>query len=107
MKKYIWLIALPILVCCKSKKVSLSGDDKVNADDFIGSFATAKLPYQITDSVFSKEEGDSSLISYKVFTQFVADTVITKHYPKGVEPDLYPIAKLNAEKKKLIYSAKL
>src|ERR1035438_5845649 len=99
MKKYLWLIILPVLLCCKGKKVSLAGNDKVDANDFIGSFETVKLPYQITDSIFSKEEGESSLISYKVFTQFVTDTVITKHYPKGVEPDLYPIAKLNAEKK--------
>lgn len=99
MKKYIWLIALPVFLCCKSKKVSLAGNDKVDADDFIRSFETAKLPYQVTDSVFSKEEDDSSLISYKIFTQFIADTVITKHYPKGVKPDLYPVAKLSAEKK--------
>jgi len=94
-----WLIALPVLLCCKSKKVSLAGNDKVDADDFINSFETVKAPYQVTDSIFLRDENDSSLIGYKVFTQFVADTVITKHYPKGIKPDLYPVAKLAAEKK--------
>lgn len=99
MKKYMWLIILPVLVCCKSKKISLSGSDKVDTDDFIGAFETVKPPYRITDSIFSKEESDSSLIAYQIFTQFVADTVLSKHFPKGVKPDLYPVAKVTTEKK--------
>ena len=98
MKKYLWLIILPVLLCCKSKKLSLAGNDKVDADDFIGSFETVKLPYQVTDSIFLQEADDSSMISYKIFTQFVADTVITKHFAKGVNPDLYPVAKVKTEK---------
>jgi len=100
-----WLIILPVLVCCKSKKISLSGSDKVDTDDFIGAFEKVKPPYRITDSIFSKEESDSSLIAYQIFTQFVADTVLSKHFPKGVKPDLYPVAKVTTEKKEAICSA--
>lgn len=89
----------PVLFCCKSKKVSLTGNNKVDADDFIGSFETMKLPYQVTDSLFLKEKDDSSIISYRIFVQFVTDTVITKHFPKGVKPDLYPVGKIITEKK--------
>jgi hypothetical protein len=99
MKKYMWLIVIPFFLCCKGRKLSLSGNDKVGIDDFIGSFETVKTPYQITDSVFMKDENDSSLISYPIFTQFVADTVIRKHFPKGVKPDLYPVAKIKTDKK--------
>ncbi len=87
------------LVCCKSKKVSLSGNEKVSTEDFMESFVTVKTPFQISDTIFDKEESDSGLISYNVLTQFVSDTVITKHYPKGIEPDLYPVAKIVTEKK--------
>jgi hypothetical protein len=100
MKKYTGLLFLTaILICCKGKKVSLSGDEKVDANDFMESFELVKTPYQINDSIFDEKETDSSLISYKIFTQFVPDTVITKHYPKGIKPKLYPLTKIRDEKK--------
>ncbi len=99
MKKYLWLALLFVFPYCKNKKLSLAGKDKVDVVDFIGSFESVKLPYQVTDSIFLKDVNDSSMISYKIFTQFVADTVITKHFPKGVKPELYPVAKVKTEKK--------
>jgi hypothetical protein len=100
MKKYVLLIALPAtFFCCRGKKVSLSGNESVTANEFIESFETVKAPYEIGDSIFDKEENDSSLIGYKIFTQFVPDTVITRHYPKGTKPDLYPVAKIRNGKK--------
>lgn len=100
MKKLVGLMLMTaFLICCKNKKVSLSGTEKVDADDFFGSFTTVKTPFQVSDSIFDKEENDSSLISYPVFIQFVTDTVITKHYPKGTKPDLYPLAKIKTDKK--------
>ncbi len=99
MKKYAWLMVLVVFLCCKSKKLSLAGNDKVDAADFIGSFETVKAPYQVSDSIFSMDENDSALISYRVFTQFVADTVVARHFPKGTKPDFYPVAKVQTEKK--------
>ncbi|MBS1974710.1 MAG: hypothetical protein JST13_10185 [Bacteroidetes bacterium] len=77
----------------------MSGDKTVNADDFMESFEEVRAPYQVSDSIFGNQENDSNLISYKIFTQFVPDTVITKHYPKGIKPKLYALTKLKADKK--------
>ncbi|MBS1665921.1 MAG: hypothetical protein JST58_00945 [Bacteroidetes bacterium] len=100
MKKCCWLMVLMLLLLgCKGRKISMSGSDKVNADDFVEAFETVKLPYLVSDSVFSKKFNDSSLISYSVFTQFIPDTVISKHFPKGEKPDIYPLARISTEKK--------
>jgi hypothetical protein len=88
-----------VLICCKSKKKSLSGNEEVSMDDFMESFETVKTPYTITDSIFMKDDNDSSVIGYEVFTKFVPDSVITKHFSKEDKPDLFPVVKLKTEKK--------
>ncbi|HVM89684.1 MAG TPA: hypothetical protein VMT76_15955 [Puia sp.] len=98
-KNMLLILLLPGLLCCRSKKVSLSGNEKVDIGDFMESFETVKTPYLITDSVFDSGENDSSLVSYKIFTQFVPDTVITRHYPKGVKPHLYALTKIRDDKR--------
>ena len=100
MNKICWLgILCATFVCCKSKRISLAGDEKVDANDFVGSFETARLPYAVTDSIFLQDDNDSLLISYDVFTQFVPDTVISRHFARWTEPDLYPVARVRGEKK--------
>jgi hypothetical protein len=93
------LIMAGLLFGCKHKKVSLAGNSKVDLEDFTGSFDDVKLPYTITDSTFNRDEPDSTLISYKVFTQFVPDTVLGRYFGKGVSPDIYPLGKVKAGKK--------
>jgi len=89
------LLALAVLAGCKhKKKPSLSGDELVEVGDFIEFFQPVSLPYQFTDSVFRKKEKDSSLISYKVFTQFVPDSVLSKVFGKGVKPGIYPLGRV-------------
>ncbi len=84
------LLALVMLTGCKQKKKpSLSGDDPVEVSDFIGFFQPVKLPYQVHDSIFSKKDKDSLLISHKIFKQFVPDSVLAKVYGKGVKPKIY------------------
>lgn len=68
-------------------------------DDFMESFETVKTPCTITDSIFMKDDNDSSLIGYEVFTKFIPDSVISKHFSKEDKPDLFPVAKVKAEKK--------
>lgn len=97
----ILLLVLAILTGCKHKKQhSLSGDEPIEISDFIGFFQPVQLSYQVTDSVFSKKEKDSLLISYKIFTQFVPDSILSKMFGKGIKPEIYPLGKVrvpNAE----------
>lgn len=80
---------------CKSKKkASLSGEDPVDVSDFISFFEPVQLPYQYADSSLKKKDKDSLLISYKVFTQFVPDSILAKVYGKGIKPKIYSLGKI-------------
>jgi len=97
----VWAMALVALAGCKEKKkISLSGDDPVEVADFIAFFQSLPLPFQYADSSLqkTKKENDSLLISYKVFTQFVPDSIIHKLYGKGAKPKLYVIGKAEVPK---------
>jgi hypothetical protein len=93
------IILAGILAGCKGrKKASLAGDDPVDISDFIAFFQPRQLPYQFTDSILSKKEKDSLLISYKVFTQFVPDSILSKVFGKGIKPKIYPFGKVSSER---------
>lgn len=96
----LWLvIVLEVITGCKHKKVSLSGEDPVTPSDFIESFEKVSLPFQVADTVLERKENDSLLISYKIFTQFVPDSVVTKVFGKNVKPKFYPLGRVVNEKK--------
>ena len=100
MNKYLFLlICAGLLVACKHKKVPLSDAAKVELNEFIDFFPEVRLPYQTGDSVFNQEDPDSLLISYKVFTKFIPDTVLTRHFPKGSLPRMYPLGRVRDDKK--------
>ncbi len=83
-----------LLTACKSKKTPvLSGDEPVAISDFIDFFPALTLGYQAGDTLLDKKEKDSLLISYKIFTQFVPDTVLTKVFGKGNKPKIWAIGK--------------
>jgi hypothetical protein len=84
--------------CKHKKKPSLSGDEPVEVTDFIGFFSPLAVPYQVADTSLQKKDKDSLLISYKVFTQFVPDSVIGKVYGKGVKPKIYSLGKVEVPK---------
>ncbi len=89
------LLALLVLDGCKGKKKpSLSGDEPVEISDFIEFFPKPSLPFQLTDSVWKKKDKDSLLISYKVFTQFVPDTLLQKIFGKTTKPRIFPLGKV-------------
>jgi hypothetical protein len=94
-KKYMFLVlALAVLTGCRGKKkVLLSGEEPVEAADFIGFFQPVNLSFQLADSSLQKKDKDSLLISYKVFTQFVPDSLLSKVFGKGVKPKMYPLGK--------------
>ncbi|MBK6938111.1 MAG: hypothetical protein IPH18_15445 [Chitinophagaceae bacterium] len=90
----LWLLpaVLMISACGKKKKVSLSGDEKIEISDFIAFFQKEVPPFQVADSIFKKKDKDSLLISSKVFSQFVPDSVLTKVFGKGVKPKIFAVA---------------
>lgn len=97
-KLLILLTAVVLMVGCKSKKKpSLSGEEPVEVSDFIEFFQSVKLPYQVSDTAFQKKEKDSLLISYKIFTQFVPDSVLSKVYGK-IKPKIYALGKAEVPK---------
>lgn len=79
--------------CGKKKKPSLSGDEPVEVSDFVDFFEPVSLPYALGDTLLPRKEKDSLLISYKIFTQFVPDSVLGKIYGKGTKPKIYALAK--------------
>ncbi len=98
-KIIVFVFAIVFIASCKDKKkVSLSGEEPVEVGDFIGFFQPLTLPLQFTDSVLQKKEKDSLLIGYKVFTQFVPDSLIIKTFGKGVKTKIYPLGKVEVSK---------
>lgn len=88
------MLAIALIAGCKQKKKpSLSGDEPVEVSDFIDFFQPLPLPVQFNDSILNKKEKDSLLIGYKVFTQFVPDSIINKTFGKGTKLKIYPLGK--------------
>ncbi len=87
------ILAFFVLFSCKSKKPSLSGDDPVEVADFIESFEEIKLPFLISDTTLRKKSQDSALISVRIFTQFVPDTIFSRDFGKNVKPRFYPLGR--------------
>ncbi len=100
LRKYVLVVlALALFAGCKSKKKpSLSGEEPVDVSDFIAFFEPVKLPFQFADTSLAKKMKDTLLISYKVFTQFVPDSILGKVYGKGVKPKIYSLGKTEVPK---------
>jgi hypothetical protein len=94
----IFILFAALLDGCKQKKTSLSGEDPVEVSDFIDFFPAVKLPYQFADTSLLRKERDSLLISYKVFTQFVPDSVLNGAFGKGAKLRIYPMGRVVAKK---------
>ena len=90
-------MALIILPGCKQKsKPSLSGEEPVEISDFIDFFPGKTLPYTFGDTTLNKKESDSLLISQKVFSQFVPDSLMSKTFGKGAKLKIFPMGKIKA-----------
>lgn len=99
MQKFLTIcMAVLVLMACKSKKKDLSGNEPVDINDFIAFFRELPLPYEIADTQISRKLPDSLLISTKVLSQFVPDTVYGKDYGKNTHPLFYALGKIQVEK---------
>jgi len=76
----------------------MTGDERVLVSDFIEFFPPVHLSFQLADSMLAKKEKDSLLISYKIFTQFVPDSVVNKVFGKGGKPRIYALGKAEEPK---------
>jgi hypothetical protein len=93
----LFLFIIILLACKHKKKISLSGEEPVTIKDFIESFQPASLPYQVLDSQVARKKTDTLLISYKVFTGLVPDTILNKTFGKGEKPKIYPMARISSD----------
>ena len=94
LKNYLLIISVIFFVAgCKSKRPSLAGDEPVKISDFIDFFEPLDLPFQFDDALLNKKGNDSLIISYKVFTQFISDSLLSSVYGKGVKPLIYSMDK--------------
>lgn len=94
MKKLVLIGLLPLfLLSCKGRKKVLQDEDIVTVTDFIEFFPDVPLPIRVADTTLIRKSTDSSLIGYKIFVQFIPDSVLTREFGKGAKPRLYPIGK--------------
>jgi hypothetical protein len=79
--------------CGDKEKVSMTGEEPVTVEDFIQFFPEIKLPFTIADTTLKKKTGDSALIAYNIFTQFIPDSIIKKEFGK-VKPKIYRLGRV-------------
>jgi hypothetical protein len=101
MNKYLLLIVLSVFVwSCKSKKVSLAGNDdgEVSVSEFIDFFQPLAVPYSVTDTILKRKEPETAAINYKLFTRLLPDSLLTKYLGSAAKPRLYAIGKVMVPK---------
>lgn len=105
LKPYLYLFIFWIAIAaCKSKKPSLSGEDPVDITDFIEFFPEQKAPITVSDTSFNHKSNDSLKIAYKIFTQFVPDSILTPIFGK-TQPAIYPMGRINSDETYLFAKA--
>ena len=72
----------------------MTGEDAVTIEDFITFFPDTSLPFNIADTQINRKLPDSLLISEKIFSQFVPDSVYAHDYPAKTQPKLYAVGKI-------------
>lgn len=100
LKVVLFFVLFSVWVCCKHKSEGGDGKAKIiGPGDFLAMFHTNNPPVSFGDSSLSKKPYDSA-ISLSVLSQFISDSLISKHFGNSVKPRLYASGKLqvrNAE----------
>lgn len=97
---YPLLLLLLLLTACKEKKKPvLTGEEPVEVSEFIASFPVIRLPFQYGDTSLTriKKDNDSFLISQKIFSQFVPDSVLQSLFGKHAKPKIYSLGKVETK----------
>jgi len=95
--RWLYLLTLIAFFACKSKP-SANGDEPIDIDDFVAMFPEKKLPYSLADADLGKKKSDSGSISYKVLSQFIADSTLNKHFGKNTKAKFNPLARISTKK---------
>src|SRR4051812_1243282 len=74
-RTFVICLIICIAASCRNKHAGLSGEEKVDIEDFIAAFPKINLPYHVADTSMVKT-ADNSTISYTVFSEFIPDTVL-------------------------------
>lgn len=95
MKKILIIVlAAMSLLACKQKKKSLVGEEPVSVSDFIEFFPEVTLPFRLADTSLQKPGVEALLISNKIFTGIIPDSVLNKDFGKGVRPRIYALGRV-------------
>ena len=98
LKMMLVFISMTFFLCCRHKAADGGGEmKKIDPEDFQAMFRTLNLPVNFTDSSLSKKSTDSPL-AFAILTQFVDDSLIQKHFGKGIKPRLFASGKLVIKK---------
>jgi hypothetical protein len=95
--KLVCVVLCWLILSCGQRKVSLSGDEPLEVTDFIGSFEPVKLPYMLTDTSLARKPSDSMLISAKVFSQFIPDSIYKDDFPRNAKLRFYALGRSAVE----------
>lgn len=97
MNKYLLVIMLSVpAVACKSKKLSLSGNDngEIGVSEFVNYFQPLKVPYAVTDTILRRKEPETAVINYQLFTRLLTDSFLVHYFGKGSKPRLYAVGRI-------------
>lgn len=99
-----WLLAL-VLCCfvgaCKDKKVDLSGNKPVKANDFVKAFKEITLPFEATDTSLNGLS-DKTEIAYSVVQKFVPDSILKKLAVAGEQSVVHPVGRIAKDDKQYL-----
>jgi hypothetical protein len=97
-KQILLIVCFGFMLSCKSKKVSLSGNEPVDVHDFIEFFRPIKLPVQFSDTSLNRSPADSVEIGHAVLSHIVPDSVFSRAFGKTSKPRFYPVGRAGAKK---------
>ena len=98
LKMMLVFVGTMFFLCCRHKAADGGGEmKKIEPEDFQAMFLKLSLPVNFADSSLAKKSTDSPL-AFSIFSQFIDDSLIQKHFGKTIKPRLYASGKLVVKK---------
>ena len=94
LKMMLVFVGVTFFICCRHKAADGGGEmKKIEPEDFQAMFQKLNLPVNFADSSLAKKSTDSPL-ALSIFSQFIDDSLIQRHFGKTIKPRLYASGKL-------------